>query len=191
MQWCYAHLRDFGEGSSVAGVTSGRSVALEIMTKRTYLLLLALLGGCGKKSGGGPDEKPEPKSIGSTGAVIDAPANWEVAEEGKISYRVGAGNGRQVFVTEMAFTPKDLEEFYKDECGKFASGPGIKETTPAGALYVECKTKSQTRDGKPVDLTTIRSIVRVGDHGVRCRVETDGDPTTLSSVCKSLRVASK
>ena len=150
--------------------------------------VVVLTAGCKKSApADGPDQPPEPKPIGDTGGYVDAPANWRVTEDGKISYRVGLGQGRQVFITEMAWVVKSPEDYYLAECSRYAVAPGIKQTTPAGAYYIQCKTRGTDRAGKAIDLTTVRSIVKVGDKALRCRFETPDDPAKLIEVCKSLR----
>lgn len=157
------------------------------MSRALALLSLALLGAapiaCGKRAS--PQTRRAVR-IASLGVTIDAPPSWEVTALGKESYRVGPGPGEQVFVRAVAFPPRTLDELYATECAR-AAAPGAKATTPAGAMVVECKVASTTRDGKSIELVLVASLLRAGDRGIKCHFGTSGDAEPAAAVCRSLR----
>lgn len=155
--------------------------------RTTPLLAFAFaLAACKSSKPAATSAAAEPKAIGATGASVIAPASWVVNADGQISYRVGTGPGDQVFLNEVMFPAKTVDDLYAAECAR-ASAPGLKLTTPAGALYVQCKVSTTTRDGKAVELTKVASELRVGAKGVKCHFGSDDDPTKLIEVCKSLQ----
>jgi len=153
------------------------------------LLSLVPLGtaaiGCGKRAA---PEAHRAVRVGKLGATVDAPPAWEVAALGKDSYRVGTGPGDQVFVREVAFPPRTIDELYATECAR-ALEPGTKATTPAGAMIVECRLGSTTPDGKAVELVHVASLIRAGERGIKCHFGIAGDAAaaTATAVCRSLR----
>ena len=149
-------------------------------------LLLALTAACAKQPVEGPDRAPEVMKLGGTGVAIDAPGNWELSERGD-TFRLDGGKDRKVWFTPMPVLAKTADDYYREECGKVARGPGVHEVTANGAFYAQCTAASESRDGKPVAVTYVRSIVRVGDKGMRCRFEAIGDATAQIAVCRSLR----
>ena len=160
------------------------------MVPAPAVLLLVSLGALGAAAGAcGKRAAPEAHRavrIGTLGATVDAPPGWEVAELGKGSYRVGPGPGEQVFVREIAFPPRTIEELYATECAR-AIAPGAKAATPAGALIVECRLASTTPDGKAVELVHVASLIRAGDRGIKCHFGIDGDAEVATAVCRSMR----
>jgi len=162
------------------------------MARAPATLLLVLLApvplgaassACGKRAA---PEAHRALRIGKLGATVDAPPDWEVAEIGRGSYRVGTGPGDQVFVREIAFPPRTIDELYATECAR-AVEPGTRATTPAGAMIVECRLSSTTPDGKAVELVHAASLIRAGDHGIKCHFGIDGDAGVATAVCRSLR----
>jgi hypothetical protein len=144
-------------------------------------LLLALTA-CGHHEVSGPDQPPKMMPLGDTGLAIDAPANWDLSQRGD-TFRLDGGGDRKVWFTPMPVLAKTAAEYYKEECGKVARGPGVSELTPHGAFYAQCTVATESRDGKAAQATYARSIVK----GMRCRFESTGDPTAQIAVCKSLR----
>jgi len=161
------------------------------MARALAILLLAPLAplgaaslGCGKRAA--PPEAHRAVRVGKLAATVDAPPSWEVTSLGKDSYRVGTGPGEQVFVREVAFPPRTLDELYATECAR-AIEPGTKATTPPGALIVECRLTSTTPDGNEVELFHVASLIRAGDRGIKCHFGIDGDASAATAVCRSLR----
>lgn len=143
---------------------------------------LGALAACGKRSD--PDA-PVARRLGAL-ATVDAPPAWEVAPIGKGAYRIGDGSREQVFVREIQFPPKTVDELYATECAR-ATEPGAKATTPAGALFVECRLASTAKDGASIDLVHAVSLLRTGDRGIKCHFGIPGDAADATAVCRSLR----
>jgi len=148
-------------------------------------LLLALVA-CREGEVTGPDRAPVAMQLGDTGFGIDAPGNWRLSDRGD-TFRLDGGTDRKVWFTPMPLLAKTADDYYKEECGKVARGPGVHEVTPHGAFYAQCPVASETRDGKAVEATYVRSIVKVGDKAMRCRFEAIGDAAAQIAVCRSLR----
>jgi hypothetical protein len=142
----------------------------------------AVAGACGERAA---PEAHRAVRIGKL-ATVDAPPGWEVAALGKDSYRVGPGGVEQVFVREIAFPPRTLDELYATECAR-AIEPGARAATPAGAMIVECKVASTMPDGKAVELVHVASLIRAGERGIKCHFGIDGDAAVAAAVCRSLR----
>ena len=138
---------------------------------------------CGKRAA---PEAHRAVQIGKLGATVDAPPAWEVTALGKEAYRVGPGPGEQVFVREVAFAPRTIDELYATECAR-AIEPGTKATAPSGAMIVECRLPSTTPDGKSVELEHVASLIRNGDRGIKCNFGIAGDAAIATAVCRSLR----
>jgi hypothetical protein len=157
------------------------------MLRALAILWLVPLGaaaiGCGKRAA---PEAHRAVKIGKLGATVDAPPDWEVTALGKASYRVGTGPGEQVFVRDVAFPPKTIDELYATECAR-AIEPGTKATTPAGAMIVECRLPSTTPDGKAVELVHVASLIHAGDRGIKCHFGIAGEAAAAAAVCRSLR----
>ncbi len=149
-------------------------------------LLLALTVACTKQPVGGPDQPVEQMTLGNTGVAFDAPGNWELSQRGD-TFRLDGGPDRKVWFTPMPVLAKTAAEYYTEECGKVARGQGVSEVTPHGALYAQCTVATEGRDGKAAQATYVRAILKVGDHGMRCRFEQTGDAAAQIAVCKSLR----
>jgi hypothetical protein len=161
-----------------------RAPALGIVIAVLVVLGAAITAAaCGKRAAD-PDA-PTPRKIGAL-ATVDAPPAWEVASVAKDAYRVGVGPGEQVFVREVAFPPKALDELYATECAR-ALEPGAKSTTPHGALIVECRLASTTKDGASIELLHVASLLRAGDRGIKCHFGLSGDAAAATAVCRSLR----
>ncbi|HWO25889.1 MAG TPA: hypothetical protein VNO30_44445 [Kofleriaceae bacterium] len=159
------------------------------MSPALALLVLVPLGAaqlaCGKRAG---PVAHRAVRIGGLGAAVDAPPHWEAEAVSKAVYRVGAGPGEQVFVREVAFAPATIDELYATECAR-AIEPGTKAMTPAGAMLVECRLASATPDGASVELVHVASLLRAGEHGIKCHfgIADDAAAATATAVCRSLR----
>lgn len=129
---------------------------------------------------------PRMHELRALGARVEAPESWEVTATERGAYRIGAGTGKQVFVREVAFPPRTIGELYATECAR-APEPGTKTTTPAGAMVVECKLISATKDGRSVELTHVASLIRIGERGIKCHFGIAGDAEAATAVCRSLR----
>jgi hypothetical protein len=151
--------------------------------------VLALLGAtasaCSKRAA---PEARRALTIGPLGVTVDAPPGWEAAAIGAGAYRVGAGPDAddQVFVREVAFPPRTLDELYATECAR-AIAPGAKAATPAGTMVVECRLASTTPEGKAIELAHVASLIRAGDRGIKCHFGIEGDAEAAAAVCRSLR----
>jgi hypothetical protein len=153
---------------------------------RIWLLPALLVTACGPKEVTGPDRAPERMRLGDTDFAIDAPGNWQLSERGD-TFRLDGGVDRKVWFTPMPLLAKTADDYYKEECGKVARGPGVHEVTPHGAFYAQCPVATESRDGKVAEATYVRSIVKVGDKAMRCRFEAIGDAAAQIAVCRSLR----
>lgn len=183
-----ARMRPRGRRTISATLAPRRRAKLAAMARALAILLLAPLGAapaaCGKRAA--PPETQRAVRIGKLGASVDAPPNWEITAIGKDSYRVGLAPGEQVFVREVAFPPRTVDELYATECAR-AIEPGTKATTPAGAMIVECRLASTDPDGKEVELVHVASLIRTGDRGIKCHFGIEGNAADAAAVCRSLR----
>jgi hypothetical protein len=159
------------------------------MAPALAISVLALLGAtasaCGKRA------EPQARralTIGPLGVTVDAPPGWGAVAIGAGAYRVGTERDAddQVFVREVAFPPRTLDELYATECAR-AESPGAKAVTTAGTLIVECRLASTTPEGKTIELAHVASLIRAGDRGIKCHFGIEGEAEAAAAVCRSLR----
>lgn len=164
-----------------------------------WVIAVAVLVACGKDksdgastsgSGAVSSNKGGPQALGDTGVVVDVPAGWTVDDQSVEQFpvfRVGKGQ-QHVMVKRWMIAPKDVEELYakQGECAD-AKEPGVKETTAAGAMYVQCKKRVPTDRGGEVEITHGTAALAMDKGAMRCFFTTTDDPSAQISVCKSLR----
>lgn len=145
----------------------------------------ALAAGCSKK-----DAKPEPKVLGASGFVVDAPAEWTVKEEMKGFFSVESpvhhGGSVQVMVDAHAGTPGEVADAVKSASCADAS-KAIGEKTPAGTVYVQCEATIATIGDKAITGTRISAQLNTDKGTANCHIDTDHDVEVVAAVCKSLR----
>lgn len=157
-------------------------------TRAMWCAVLALLGALA----GLACKRAEPEAhvairLPALGATVDAPASWEVAPIGKDGYRIGLGPREQVFVRDLAFAPKTVDELYAAECAR-APAPGTKLVTAHGALFVHCTLRSTPPDGPARELVHVAALLRSGGRGIKCHFGTVDDAEAATAVCLSLRL---
>lgn len=164
-----------------------------------WVIAVALLVACGKDKSDGastsgsaatPSDKAGPQALGDTGVVVDVPAGWTVEDQSVQQmpvFRISKGKAH-VSVKRWMIAPKDIEELYvkPDECGS-AKEPGVKETTPAGTMYVQCKKLLPNEGGGEIEVTHATAALPIEKGAMRCFFTTPEDATAQISICKSLR----
>ncbi len=151
---------------------------------RKLLLTCLVIAAC--KGGGG---KPESKAIGDSGFVVDAPASWSVKTDMKDFYTVAAERKHDGWVQVMVGDGSgaaSLDDLVKS-AGCDDAGKAIKETTPAGTLYVQCEGTGAMIDDKAIKVTKIVAEAKNGDRHASCHMDTDHEVDVVAAVCKSLR----
>jgi hypothetical protein len=63
----------------------------------------------------------------------------------------------------------------------------IKETTPAGTLFVQCTGTGAVIGDKPIKVTKIVAEATSGTRHATCHMDTDHEVDVVAAVCKSLR----
>ena len=145
----------------------------------TALLFSTIAGfGCSKSEETAPAPKNKTFVIEEIGVSIDAPENWKLEKNMDRFYSL-EGPKAQVQIMASRMSGDSLEDMAKS-CSK---GVLEKEMLAGGANYVLCKGHQAGIDTKGV-----RVEVATGEStSVRCHFETDKDPATIISVCKSLK----
>lgn len=149
---------------------------------------LALLASAGLACKQSAPETRVAVRLAALGATVDAPASWELAPIGKDGYRIGLGPHEQVFVRDVAFAPRTVDELYAAECAR-ATAPGLRTTTSHGALFVQCTLRSTPPDGPPRELVHVAALLWAGGRGIKCHFGTVDDAAAATAVCLSLRTA--
>src|ERR1700733_9658775 len=154
------------------------------MSNHLRICLVIAIAACGSSGG-----KPEPKPLGDSGFIVDAPSAWTVKADMKDFYSVTSDHHRdgwvQVIVGDGAGATS-LDDLVKSASCDDPS-KAIKETTPGGALFVQCEGKGGEIDGKAIKVTRIESEASNGTRHASCHIDTDRNIDADVAVCKSLR----
>jgi hypothetical protein len=70
-----------------------------------------------------------------------------------------------VFVREIPFPPKTVDELYA----------------------TECRLAATAKDGASIDIVHAVSLLRTGDRGIKCHFGLPGEAAAATAVCRSLR----
>ncbi len=132
--------------------------------------------------------KIEPKPIGQTGFVVDAPADWLTKQDASDIFSMGGSDRDSPRVTLLVrngvgmATADALAPAVCDDATK-----ANKETLPGGGLVISCPTSEGQPAGKLA--TKVHVMIHANDKLAECWFASDRDVATLSSLCRSLRPA--